>query len=170
MEPKFQSILQNTNRLKAMTGVNREQFNQLLPHFETALYDVMENQTMDGYRREGRRFSPYKNSPLPTSADKLLFILTYLKINPTQEIQGQLFHMGQSTVSKWFHVLHEVLNVALARQGFLPARDSDELELWLQELPPTDPPDEATREAVAPQSADTPLFIKTALNDPSRGP
>ena len=64
---------------------------------------------------------------LPTIADKLLFILTYLKQNPIQEVQGQLFGMSQSNANKWIHLLHPVLNQALADQELLPARTADDL-------------------------------------------
>ena len=60
-------------------------------------------------------------------ADKLLFILTYLKQNPIQEVQGQLFGMSQSNANKWIHLLHAVLNHALAHQELLPARTADDL-------------------------------------------
>jgi hypothetical protein len=130
--PKYQNILHNPRRLKAMTGLDRDAFDQLLPHFQHALEQLMSRQTIDGYVREGRRFTSYRNSPLPTVEDKLLFILTYLKINPIQEMQGQMFHMSQSNVSKWFHLLHDVLNLALAQQQHIPARNAQELAKILQ--------------------------------------
>jgi hypothetical protein len=76
----------------------------------------------------------YRNSPLPTVEDKLLFILTYLKINPIQEIHGQMFDMSRTNVSKWFHLLHDVLNLALKQQQCLPARNVQELTLLLQSM------------------------------------
>ena len=71
------------------------------------------------------------HGPLPTIADKLLFILTYVKQNPIQEVQGQLFGMSQSNANKWIHLLHAVLNHALAHQELLPARTADELAVML---------------------------------------
>jgi Helix-turn-helix of DDE superfamily endonuclease len=53
---------------------------------------------------------------------KSQFILTYLKQNPIQEVQGQLFEMSQSNANKWIHLLHPVLNRALADQELLPTR------------------------------------------------
>jgi Helix-turn-helix of DDE superfamily endonuclease len=53
-------------------------------------------------------------------ADKLLFILTYVKQNPIQALQGQLFGMSQSNANKWIHLLHTVLNQALGQQERLP--------------------------------------------------
>ena len=58
-------------------------------------------------------------------ADKRLFMLTYLKQHPIQEVQGQLFGMSQSHANKWIHVLHAVLNQALADQELLPARTAE---------------------------------------------
>jgi hypothetical protein len=139
--PKYQKILQNPSRLKAMTGLDRQEFDTLLPHFGQALERYMTRQTIDGYMRYGRRYTTYRNSPLPTLEDKLLFILTYLKINPIQQIQGQMFDMSQSNVSKWFHLLHDVLNLALAQQHSLPARNAQELAKLLQS--PVDRADDA---------------------------
>jgi DDE superfamily endonuclease/Helix-turn-helix of DDE superfamily endonuclease len=130
--PKYHKILQNPRRLRAMTGLDRDAFDHLHSHFQHALEQLMARQTIDGYVREGRRFTSYRNSPLPTAEDKLLFILTYLKINPIQEMQGQMFDMSQSNVSKWFHLLHDVLNLALAQQHNLPARNAQELAKLLQ--------------------------------------
>jgi hypothetical protein len=75
-------------------------------------------------------------------ADKLLFILTYVKQNPIQEIQGQLFGMSQSKANKWIHLLHTVLNQALADQDLLPARTAAELAALLAK-PKTEAPSTA---------------------------
>ena len=76
----------------------------------------MQDRTIDGQPRTSRRYSTDDKCPLPTLADKLLFILTYLKQNPLQEVHGQLFGMSQSHANTWIHVLHPVLNQALANQ------------------------------------------------------
>jgi hypothetical protein len=84
-------------------------------------------------------------------ADKLLFILTYVKQNPLQEIQGQLFGMSQSNANKWIHLLHPVLNQALADQDLLPARTADGLAARL-----------AKPKTAAPSTS--PLFGMMVLN------
>jgi hypothetical protein len=91
----------------------------------------MQDHTIDGPPRTSRRYSTYDTCPLPTMSDKLLFILTYVKQNPSQEVQGQLFGMSQSNANKWMHRLHTVLNLALAHQDLLPARTADELAALL---------------------------------------
>jgi hypothetical protein len=107
------------------------EFMALLLHFEQEFVVSMQDRTIDGQPRTSRRYSTYESCPLPTMADKLLFILTYVKQNPTQEMQGQLFGMSQSNANKWIHLLHPVLNQPLADQALLPARTADDLAALL---------------------------------------
>jgi hypothetical protein len=59
-------------------------------------------------------------------ADTRLFMLTYVKQHPIQEVPGQLFGMSQSHANKLIHVRHPVLSQALADQARLPARTAAE--------------------------------------------
>jgi hypothetical protein len=124
--PSYEEVTERAGSLRAMTGLTQQEFSALLPPFEQALLAYMEDHTIDGQPRTSRRYSSYDTSPLPTMADKLLFILTYLKQNPIQEVQGQLFGMSQSNANTWIHLLHPVLNRALAHQDLLPTRTADE--------------------------------------------
>jgi len=124
--PSYEEVTQRAGSLRSLTGLTEAEFQALLPHFEQAFVTYMHDRTIDGQPRTGRRYSTYGTCPLPTIADKLLFILTYLKQNPIQEVQGQLFGMSQSNANKWIHVLHPVLNQALADQELLPARTAAE--------------------------------------------
>jgi Helix-turn-helix of DDE superfamily endonuclease len=129
--PSYEDVVQRAGSLRAMTGLTEPEFTALLPHFERALAAYLQDRTIDGQPRTSRRYSTYDNCPLPTIADKQLFILTYLKQNPIQEVQGQLFGMSQSNANKWIHLLHAVLNQALGHQELLPARNADDLAVML---------------------------------------
>ena len=129
--PSYEEVTQRAGSLRAMTGLTDQEFTALLPHFEHAYAAYMHDHTIDGQPRTSRRYSTYDTCPLPTMADKLLFMLTYVKQNPIQEVQGQLFGMSQSNANKWIHLLHTVLNLALAHQDLLPARTADELATLL---------------------------------------
>lgn len=138
--PKFDAILQNERRLRAFTGLDTATFTSFLPHFTNAMERYLNHTTLDGYVREGERAITYANSPLPTPADRLLFILTYLKQNAIQEVHGQLFGMSQPNVSTWVRLLLDILNTALTSQQLLPARTATELAAQLQAEPtPFDP-------------------------------
>ena len=112
--PSYEEVTQRAGSLRSVTGLTATEFQALLPHFEQAFMTYMDERTIDGQPRTSRRYTTYGTCPLPTSADKLLFILTYVKQNPIQEVQGQLFGMSQSNANKWIHLLHPVVNHALA--------------------------------------------------------
>src|SRR6266705_7178509 len=133
--PSYEEVTQRAGSLRSMTGLPEAEFTALLPYFEQALVTYMQDRTIDGQPRTSRRFSTYDTCPLPTMADKLLFILTYLKQNPIQEVQGQLFGMSQSNANKWIHLLHPVLNQTLADQELLPARTANDLAALLATQP-----------------------------------
>ena len=104
------------------TSVTLDEFQQLVPPFETAFQCQMAAWRMDGKPRTARRFTVYKTCPLPTPEDRLLFILTYVKTYTLQVVQGRLFGMVQSKANRWIHVLLSVLLAALRSLGDAPAR------------------------------------------------
>jgi hypothetical protein len=129
--PRYEDVIQRAGSLRAMTGLTAPEFTALLPHFEHALAASLPDRTMDGQPRTSRRYRTYDHCPLPTIADKQRFILTYVNQHPIQEVQGQLFGMSQSNANKWIHLLHAVLNQAVAHQELRPARNADELAAML---------------------------------------
>lgn len=121
---RYEQIAQNEPKLLALTGLTCREFTDLVPTFQASFERYLHAQTMEGLSRIGRAYTTYRNSPLPTIEDKLLFILVYLKQAPTQTLHGQLFGLSQSNANTWIHVLHAVLNQALDVQGALPARSA----------------------------------------------
>jgi hypothetical protein len=104
------------------TSVTLDEFHQLVPPFEAAFHARMATRRMDGKPRTARRFTVYKNCPLPTPEDRLFFLLTYLKTYPLQVLQGRLFGMVQGKANQWIHVLLPVLLAALRALGDAPTR------------------------------------------------
>src|SRR5215831_4381535 len=104
------------------TSLTLDEFQQLVPPFETAFHTRMAAGRMDGKPRTARRFTVYENCPLRTPEDRLLFILAYLKTYALQVVQGRLFGMGQSKAKQWIHALLPVLLAALRALGDAPAR------------------------------------------------
>src|SRR5207302_1840188 len=91
-----------------------DEFQQLVPPFETAFHARMAAWRMDGKPRTARRFTVYNNCPLLTPEDRLLFILVYLKTYPLQVVHGRLFGMVQGKANQ--------LLAALRALGDAPAR------------------------------------------------
>src|SRR5437870_9503882 len=104
------------------TSVTLDEFQQLVPPFEAAFQAHMAAWRLDGKPRAARRFTVYKNCPLPTPQDRLFFILVYLKTYALQVVQGHLVGMGQSKANQWIHVLLPALLAALRTLGDAPAR------------------------------------------------
>jgi hypothetical protein len=104
------------------TSVTLDEFQQLVPPFEAAFHARMAAWRMDGKPRTARRFTVYKNCPLPTPEDRLLFILVYLKTYALQVVHGRLFGMVQGKANQWIHVLLPALLAALRALGDAPAR------------------------------------------------
>jgi hypothetical protein len=119
---RYQDVAHSSPRLRALTTLEPEEFAAIVPVFEACFLERMRAYTIDGLPRLNRRYTAYKNSPLPTIEDKLLFILVHMKQNLTQEMQGHLFGMIQSDVNKWLQLLRPVLHQALHHLGVLPAR------------------------------------------------
>lgn len=147
---RYQDIAHSETRMLALTTLTPEEFTALVPAFEASFLERMRDYTIDGLPRLNRRYTPYKNSPLPTTEDKLLFILVHMKQNLTQEVQGQLFGMIQSDANKWLQLLRPVLQRALQQCDAIPSRLARIVE---------DPDGSASDSA--------PLFIMMARNEPS---
>jgi hypothetical protein len=97
----------------APTGSTLEEFAALLPIFSDCFLAQMQELTLAGTPRQ-KLYVSYQNCPLPTLADKLLFILRYLRKATTQDIFGAVFDMAQPVANQWIHRLHPCLNQALA--------------------------------------------------------
>src|SRR5215468_3861214 len=104
------------------TSLTLDEFQPLVPPFEAAFHARMAAWRMEGKPRTARRFPVYRNCPLPTPEDRLLFILVSLKTYALQVVQGRLFGMRQGKAHQWMHVLLPVLLTALCTLGDAPAR------------------------------------------------
>ena len=138
-----------------LTSLTVEEFEQLLEPFEQAFVRHMNLWTMEGTPRTARAYTPYANSPLPTPEDRLLFVLTYLKVASLQVAHGALFGMTQPNANKWLHILLIVLHQTLRDLGDAPARHLHALR------------DRLTQFQAEQDEQTAPLFITMAPNDRS---
>lgn len=145
------------NQILNLTSLTVEQFEQLVDPFEQAFVRHMQVWTMEGKPRTARAYTPYVTSPLPTPQDRLLFLLTYLKVASLQVAHAALFGMTQPNANKWLHLLLLVLHQTLRDLGDAPARHLLALRERLSEL-----------QAEQQNQDDTsPLFITMGVNGQS---
>src|SRR5215207_3286079 len=152
---RYASERDKANQIQNLTSLTVEQFEQLVEPFEQAFVRYMQVWTMEGKPRTARAYTPYVNSPLPTPEDRLLFLLTYLKVASLQVAHAALFGMTQPNANKWLHILLVVLHQTLRELGDAPARHLLALRDRLAQLQ-TEDAEEAT-----------PLFITMGVNDQS---
>jgi hypothetical protein len=119
---RYATIKKKPKDLLALTGLARREFDELLPIFERALPKPRS-------RRKGRKRAPGggRKPALPTAADKLLFILVYMKTYPLQTVQAHLFGMSQQSANRYIQQLLPVLAEALDELGVMPERDGPKL-------------------------------------------
>ena len=119
---RFTALQSRPMEFLDFTSLTLDEFQQLVPPFETAFHARMAAWRMDGKSRTARRFTVDKNCPLPTPEDRLFFILVYLKTYALQVVHGRLFGMVPGKAHQWIHVLLPVLLAALRALGDAPTR------------------------------------------------
>ena len=123
---RYSDLRENPKALLAHTGFKPDEFEHLCVFFDQAWQGYIKYYTLEGKPRE-RQSRGRKNETLPTSEDKLLFVLYYLKTNPLQEVLAAAFSMRQPHASTWLKLLLPILEQALGRADCLPERHSERL-------------------------------------------
>ena len=119
---KYDKARKNPTSFLALTSVSIQLFDKVLEFFTVAHDEYFRWHDVKGRKvARQRRHVIQSNSPLPTVAERLFFILTYLKNNPTQEYQAACFDMSQQQCDQWIHTLTEVLRLAMEDAGVMPA-------------------------------------------------
>src|SRR5437588_4309286 len=163
---KYVEVSQKELKFLDLTSLTVEEFGQLVPGFEEAFQERMNEWRLDGKRRSGRRYTTYANCPLPTPEDRLLFILVYLKTNVLQVVQGELFGLPQNKANQWIHTLLPALQTTLRTLGDAPARSLEQLAQRLGLSHELSEP----MEPEAQRQASPPLFAMMEPNDASSAP
>jgi Helix-turn-helix of DDE superfamily endonuclease len=158
-----------------LTSLTLEEFRRLVPPFEAAFQAHMAQWRFDGQPRTARRYTTYRNCPLPTPEDRLLFTLAYLKTYALQVVQGRLFGMDQSKANQWIHALLVVLRATLHALGDAPSRS---LQALAQRIGVSEAEAAALGVSTAksssrvapPAAAPSPLLATMGRNGASRAP
>lgn len=124
--------LKKQNRLyRALLGMNVAAFHHLLHAFAKAYVGWQEQQESQRESPRQRQRGGGRRAQLGRNADKLLFILFYVRHYPTQEVLGFLFGLSQPQANYWIQVLLPLLQEALGREAQLPTRKGADLATLL---------------------------------------
>ena len=134
----YEQLKDRPRELLVATGLTVEECERLLPAFAAAYathYPVQ--RTLAGKPRQ-RQPGGGANGVLDQPADRLFFILVYLKTNPLQTMHGLQFGLSQPQANYWIHHLLPVVQAALQALGLRPERDGSQVagsELALEGTP-----------------------------------
>jgi hypothetical protein len=107
----------NSRLCKALTGLSKEEFENLLPTFQQAWIESM-HQKPNRIRKPGGG----KKGKLPTLEEKLFFILLYMKVYPTYDVLGFLTDRERTRCCRSVQSFLPILETALGRKLVLPER------------------------------------------------
>jgi Helix-turn-helix of DDE superfamily endonuclease/DDE superfamily endonuclease len=108
----------------AATGLKLDEFEQLLPAFQTAYGKKYPPHLTQAGKTRQRQIGGGATGALPPIADKLFFILVYQKTHPLQTMHGLHFGLRQPQTNAWIHRLLPILQQALRTLGEAPERDA----------------------------------------------
>lgn len=119
MDPE--KIKDNPTQFIMLTSLTVEEFEMLLTVFKRHWASYYRYHTLEGKKRKLPNLKPEKaTKTLPSIADKLFFLLSYLKNYPLQQFQAASFGISQAKVSQWVKLLHPLLQDSLGELGALP--------------------------------------------------
>jgi hypothetical protein len=108
MKRTYDDILQQPHVFQSLTGIRIDEFEALLGSFGRA-WEEFVAETFQHTQRQ-RAYGGGRKPELQTLKDKLLFILVYFRLYPTQAVQGFLFGMSQGQANVWGHRLTRMLS------------------------------------------------------------
>jgi hypothetical protein len=124
-------ILNQDRLTRAITGLNRKAFEELLPSFTAAYQQSLVKPAGERQRAPGGGRKP----TLRTISEKLLYILLYCKCYPTFDLLSGLFNFDRSCAHDWVHRLLPILETTLGYKQLLPERQIRSIEEFLERFP-----------------------------------
>lgn len=122
----YKTLQKNKRQFLSVSGLSHRDFVALHRDFAEAWSAMMNERTIDGKPRRRKR-SIRSDSVLRTTEDTLVFILSYLKNNPTQDYHASQWGMRQSQAHPYIQCALEALRQTLMRSDNLPSRTNLEL-------------------------------------------
>lgn len=117
--------LQEDRLLRALTGLNRKAFEELLNAFGSIYEQSRQTQPRKRAVGGGRK------ARLSSHQEKLLFILFYFKCYPTFDLAGIIFDWHRSQAHEWMHRLQPILEETLGQKLALPERKLASVEEFM---------------------------------------
>ena len=108
----YNELTNKPREFLAATGLKLDEFEKLLPAFQTAYEQTYPPHLTQAGQTRQRQIGGGATGALPKIEDKLFFILVYQKTNPLQTMHGLQFGLSQPQANDWIHRLLPVLQHA----------------------------------------------------------
>ncbi len=127
----IEKVLKNPRLARAITGINRAEFDNLLVTFRQVLHEHRASKKRK--RKVGGGAKGAFN--IKSARNKLFFILFYMKVYPTFDLAGFIFGSNKSNTHRWMHDSLPLLEKALGRKMVLPKRKISSPEEFYEAFP-----------------------------------
>jgi hypothetical protein len=117
--------------MKALTGMTIAEFEALVITFTLVFQKYQATRKPNRKRAVGGG----RSHTLKTAAERLFFILFYLKCYPTMDVAGFFFGVDKSRIQRWVKELLPLLEETLGREVVLPARKINSVEEFMAQFP-----------------------------------
>jgi hypothetical protein len=127
-------VLKNERQILALTGLNSEEFKNLLPAF-TAVLQKKRREYYNLNATGARAMGGGRKGFLKTVEDKLFYILFYYKCYPTFDLAGFIFGCDRSKACLRQQELSKILESSLGKKLVMPKRKMRTMEEFFQAFP-----------------------------------
>jgi len=117
--------------MKALTGMTISEFEGLVITFSLVLLQYQATRKPNRQRAVGGG----RHHTLTNAAERLFFILFYVKCYPTMDLAGFFFGVDKSRIQRWVKELLPLLEEALGREVVLPARKINSVAEFIAQFP-----------------------------------
>lgn len=128
---KLERAKKSDRIMKALTGMRISEFEGLVITFSLVLLKYQA--TRKPHRK--RAVGGGRHHTLTNAAERLFFILFYVKCYPTLDLAGFFFGVDKSRIQRWVKELLPLLEEALGREMVLPARKINGVEEFMAQFP-----------------------------------
>ncbi|MCL1888804.1 MAG: transposase family protein [Kiritimatiellaeota bacterium] len=126
----MQKLYKNQRTMRAVFGLDEANFNALAVRMDALWYEELAS-------RKGRVRAPGAGQPskIADGAQKLAFILFYLKVYPTFDVMSVFSGINAGDCCRWVHKLMPVLEKLLGQKQALPKRKINSMEEFAAAFP-----------------------------------
>ena len=112
---KVEKAMRNDRLMKSLTGLNKEEFENLEPYFEKIMIEENKKKIKNNKERKRKEGGGVKHT-LEGVKERLFYILFYCKVYPTFDVAGFVFGVDKSQTNRWMHSLLAIIEKTLNSQ------------------------------------------------------